>query len=148
MAETRTLSQTSSEALLERYRDDGDVAAIGVLFDREAPGLYRVALAICRDPGAAEDALQQAFIEALDHVDRYTSGRPVGAWLLGIRKAEPPAFAVSKKPLKTWQVMRRRDDQDFTDAGKHQCRQRIIDHRLVVDRDQLLAHSPSNRMQP
>ena len=38
------------------------------------------------------------------------------------------------------QVGRRGDDQNLADAGEHQHRQRIIDHRLVVDRHELLAH--------
>ena len=33
----------------------------------------------------------------------------------------------------------RRDQQDLADARQHQHRQRIVDHRLVVDRQQLLA---------
>jgi hypothetical protein len=31
----------------------------------------------------------------------------------------------------------RRDHQDVADAGEHQRRQGIVDHRLVVDREQL-----------
>ena len=34
--------------------------------------------------------------------------------------------------------MRGRDDQDVGDSRQHQRRQGIIDHRLVVDRQQLL----------
>src|SRR5471032_277888 len=34
--------------------------------------------------------------------------------------------------------MGRRNDQNFTDPSQHQRGQRIVDHRLVVDRQQLL----------
>ncbi len=46
------------------------------------------------------------------------------------------------------QVMRRRDDQDVPDARQHQHRQRIIDHRLVVDRQQLLGDGEGQRIEP
>ena len=40
------------------------------------------------------------------------------------------------------------NDQRLADPGEHDDRQRIIDHRLVVDRNQLLGDSESDRMQP
>ena len=43
---------------------------------------------------------------------------------------------------------RRRDEQDVADAGQHQRRQRIVDHRLVVDRQQLLRHDLRDRIEP
>src|ERR1041385_3409581 len=41
-----------------------------------------------------------------------------------------------------------RDDEDFPDAREHQNRERVIDHRLVVNRQQLLAHCFCHGMQP
>ena len=45
-------------------------------------------------------------------------------------------------------VLRRGDHQHVADARQHQRRQRVVDHRLVVDRDQLLADAQRDRMQP
>ncbi len=39
------------------------------------------------------------------------------------------------------------DDEDVPDPGEHQRRQRVVDHRLVVDRDELLRDSQCDRMQ-
>ena len=43
--------------------------------------------------------------------------------------------------------MRRRDHQHVADPGEHQGGERVVDHRLVVDRDQLLAHREGDRVQ-
>src|SRR5439155_545192 len=43
-------------------------------------------------------------------------------------------------------VLRRRDDQDVADAGEHQRRQRVIHHRLVVDRQELLRDDLRHRV--
>src|SRR5216117_257892 len=43
-------------------------------------------------------------------------------------------------------VLRRRDDQDGPDAGEHQRRQRVVDHRLVVDRQKLLREHLRHRV--
>ena len=44
-------------------------------------------------------------------------------------------------------ILRRGDDQNVPDLGQHQYRQRVVDHRLVVDRQQLLVHGQRRRMQ-
>ena len=36
--------------------------------------------------------------------------------------------------------MRRGDDEDLSDSSQHEHRDRIVDHRLVVDGHELLAH--------
>ena len=73
---------------------------------------------------------------------------PRGTRLLGIGERDAPAAAVSEQRLEAWSLFRRGDDQDVADAGQHQRRQRVVDHRLVVDRQQLLADRPGDRMQP
>jgi RNA polymerase sigma-70 factor (ECF subfamily) len=38
------------------------------LFGLHAPGLYRLATAMLRDPGAAEDVVQDTFVKLIDHL--------------------------------------------------------------------------------
>ena len=71
-------------ALFERFRANGDAEALGELYDRLAPGLYRLALSMGVEPGAAEDLLQATFLVALERAATFEAGRPVGAWLTGI----------------------------------------------------------------
>ena len=55
---------------------------------------------------------------------------------------------LSQHLLETRRVLRGRDDQDFPDARQHERGQRIVDHGLVVDGQQLLAHAQGDGVQP
>lgn len=70
--------------LFERFRRHGDVGALGDLFDRVAPALLRLALHLSRDPAAAEDLLQSAFLRAIEVRDEWDGRRPLLPWLCGI----------------------------------------------------------------
>ena len=60
--------------------------------------------------------------------------------LLGVADRDAILRSVAEQPLETRRVERRRDDQDVGDPRQHQRGQRVIDHRLVIDRDELLGH--------
>ncbi len=50
----------------------------------------------------------------------------------------PELAAVSQQTREQLRILRRRYDEYIGYAGQHERRQRIIDHRLVIDRHQLL----------
>ena len=79
--------------------------------------------------------------------DQEGLGDAVGPGLLGILEAHAEPGPVAKQAAELRQVLRRRDHHDVADAGEHQGRQRVVDHRLVVDRQQLLGRSQGHRMQ-
>ncbi len=66
--------------LVARLRQ-GDTAALAELYERYKVPIFRTALAITRDQGAAEDILQECFVRLLTHADRIHSNVPVGPWL-------------------------------------------------------------------
>jgi len=66
--------------LISRIRQ-GDLLALGVLYERHKTQMYRVALAITRDPNAAEDILQEGFLRLYGSVDRFDETRPLAPWL-------------------------------------------------------------------
>jgi RNA polymerase sigma factor (sigma-70 family) len=72
------------ESLLRAWKARGEPDALGALFDAEAPGLFRLALSLCPDAAAAEDALQETFVAVLERPEAHEEGRPVGPWLAGI----------------------------------------------------------------
>ena len=74
--------------------------------------------------------------------------QPVRLGLNGIvkRAAKPPA--VAQQLFKLRQVMGRGNDENFANARQHQDTERVVDHRLVVDRHELLADGQRQRMQP
>src|SRR5687768_6994767 len=55
--------------------------------------------------------------------------------------------AVTEQAAEALDVGWRRDEQDVPDARQHERRQRVIDHRLVVDREELLGDDERQRMQ-
>jgi len=70
------------------------------------------------------------------------------AVLMGIREIHTDLGAVAEQPMEQRLVLRRRDDEDVPDTREHQGGQRIIDHRLVEDRQELLRHHAGQRVQP
>ena len=59
------------ESVERAYRDHAD-------------DVYRIALAILRDPEAAVDATHDAFARAFERWEQYDANRPLRAWLHGI----------------------------------------------------------------
>ena len=79
--------------------------------------------------------------------DQERLGDAVGARLFGVGEAHAEPRAVAEQAAELRQVLRRGDHQHVADAGQHQGGQRVIDHRLVVDRQQLLGRRQRHRMQ-
>lgn len=74
-------------------------------------------------------------------------GQAVGRGLLGIAEVDPELRTAFQQALILGQVFRRGDDQDITDAGQHQRGDRVVNHRFVVDRQQLLGHAAGDGVQ-
>ena len=55
--------------------------------------------------------------------------------------------AVTQEPLEARQVVRRGDDEDVADAREHEGADGVVDHRLVVNWQQLLADALGYRVQ-
>ena len=61
-------------------------------------------------------------------------GETIRAGLNGVLQIQAPARAVAEQLLETRCVLRCGDDQDVTDTSQHKGAERVVDHRLVVDR--------------
>jgi len=59
----------------------GRLDALGVIYDRHRRLVYRTALAICNDPEAAADLLQDVFLRLHRFADRVDPDRPLEPWL-------------------------------------------------------------------
>jgi RNA polymerase sigma-70 factor (ECF subfamily) len=66
-----------SDALLVARVAAGDHVALAEVFDRLAPAVYRGALQVLGHEAAAQDAVQDVFVELWTHPGRYDPG--VGA---------------------------------------------------------------------
>src|SRR5580700_9581017 len=72
-----------SDAEILRRVATGDVAAVGLLYDRYASTLLPVALRILRERAEAEDVLHDAFVAVSDRAGQYVPERgSVVAWLV------------------------------------------------------------------
>ena len=136
-----------------------DAEALGVVHmvaeDRGSPfmlGTLRSPAQVPREAVAVEDVVTQhesagASIDELP-ADDEGLGKAVWGGLLGIGEAYPELGAISQQPLEVREVMGRRNDQDVAYACKHEGRERVVDHRLVVDRQELLARDARERIEP
>src|SRR6185436_8654756 len=79
--------------------------------------------------------------------DQERLGEPLRLRLRRPREADPELRAVAEQALEAVLLVRRRDHQDLADARQHQRRERVVDHRLVVDGDELLRYAERDRVQ-
>ena len=134
-----------------------DAKALGVVHvvaeDRGAArlGVLDGARQVARQAVAVEDVVAQHQRTGLagDELlaDGEGLGQAVGRGLLGVGEVHAEAGAVAQQPLEVGQVGRRGDDQEVLDARQHEGGQRIVDHGLVVDRQQLLGGHERERVQ-
>lgn len=78
--------QLSDEALLQGYVARGDRDALDALFRRYTNAAYATAMRVCRNKADAEDAVQSAFIQAMNSASSYRGDTEHGvrAWLMKI----------------------------------------------------------------
>ena len=134
-----------------------DAEALGVVHvvaeDRGAArlGVLHGARQVARQAVAVEDVVAEhqgarlAGDEVLADGERLREA--VRRGLLGIGEVHAVARAVTEQALEVGQVGRRGDDQDVPDSRQHEGGQRVVDHGLVVDRQQLLGGHERERVQ-
>lgn len=146
---------------------DGDGTALPVeLHDAEALGVVHV---VAEDRGAArlgvlhgERQVARQAVAVEDVVAEHQGARLAGdevladgerlreavrAGLLGVGQVHAVARAVPEQALEVGEVRRGGDDQDVPDARQHEGAKRVVDHGLVVDRQQLLGGHERERVQ-
>lgn len=69
------------ESRLIRRLQNGDLAALGELYEIFKDVVYRTALAIARDEHTAEDILQECFVRLYQYADSIDAERPLKPWL-------------------------------------------------------------------
>ena len=103
------------------------------------------------EPASLEDVVSQHEARAIltDEVlpDDERLRQPIRRRLLSIFKTDSEVLSVPQKPLESRQVRRRGDDEYVPDPRHHQHRDRIVNHRLVINRKHLLANPLGNRIE-
>ncbi len=70
-----------------RAVQEGDRAAFGRLVERYLDEAHAIAMSIVRDRQDAEDAVQDAFIRALERIDHLSPGSPFGPWFYRVLRS-------------------------------------------------------------
>ena len=65
------------------------------------PDVYRYLLALCRDPGLAEELTQETFFQAIQHIGEFQGGCKLYVWLCQI----------GKNQYFSWRRRRKREDR-------------------------------------
>ena len=145
-----------------RLLDDGRGPAVGVELDHAVP--LRIGDVVAehagapggdRGPeplaevGAEEDVVAEHERHRLAADERLADderlGEALGLRLLGVLEPASPLGPVTEETLEPGQVLGRGDDEDLPDPGRDQRRERVVDHRLVVHRQELLADDGGHR---
>ncbi|MEX2100878.1 MAG: sigma-70 family RNA polymerase sigma factor [Acidimicrobiia bacterium] len=74
----------SDRELVERARDQGDVAALEELVRRHRDAAYRIALRICLNRADAEDVAQEALVRAWRSLQSFRGDAAFSTWLYRI----------------------------------------------------------------
>ena len=136
------LHDAEALGVVDMIAEDRGAARLGVLDG--ARQVARQAVAV-EDVVAEHQGARLAGDEVL--ADGEGLRQAVRRGLLGVRKVHAVARAVPEQALEVGQVGRRGDDQDVADARQHEGGQRVVDHGLVVDRQQLLGGHERERVQ-
>ena len=74
-------------------------------------------------------------------------GQAIGRGLHGVLQIQPPLTAITQQLFEAWCVLGGRNQQYVAYPRQHQRRQRVVDHGLVIHRQELLGHGNGDRMQ-
>jgi RNA polymerase sigma-70 factor (ECF subfamily) len=99
----------------------GKESAYALLVERHTPRLYRIAARICRHPQDAEDAVQEAFLQAVRDLKSWKPTAPLEAWLVTIT-----VRTAQKVDQRSNRVAARSDSLDtpFEDGTQRELRDR------------------------
>lgn len=91
---------TEDDASLLALVQKGDESAMASLFDRYSKLVYSVALRVLRDPAAAEDVLQEVFMQIWRNPDSFTAARgSLGGWLAIVSRNRSIDTLRRKRPM-------------------------------------------------
>jgi RNA polymerase sigma-70 factor (ECF subfamily) len=147
------LQRLDDNALMLRYRDDGDLAAFETLYGRHKGPLYRYLLRQCGDPDAADDLFQEAWTRVIRGREKYRPMGKFGAWLFRVarncwidrlrRGDRGPALADPGLAEKASNPDQRTPEQD-TGAAQESARLRVaLDALSSEQREAFLLHQES-----
>src|SRR6202162_3848451 len=87
----------------------GETAMFEIVMRRHNQRLYRVARAILRNDGEAEDVMQDAYVRAYEHLDQFAGRAKFSTWLTRIAVHEALARQHRGNRYQEWEPMSERE---------------------------------------
>jgi RNA polymerase sigma-70 factor (ECF subfamily) len=119
------MQNASDQELVEKIQQ-GSLDALGVIYDRHRRLVYRTALAICNDPEAAADLLQDVFLRLYRFANRIDLNRPLEPWL----------YRVTANLAYTWVKRRHRWSRPLEDIAEWLAGSRKHSPQQLVEIDE------------
>ena len=108
----------------------GDEAAMASLFDRYSKVVYSVSLRVLRDPAAAEDVLQEIFLQIWRNPDSFVATRgTLGGWLAVVSRNRSIDALRRKRPTEQVDEMLLPSGYDL---GEEAVRNGMMDKARII----------------
>jgi len=133
---------TQDDASLLALVKRGDEYAMASLFDRYSKIVYSVALRVLRDPAAAEDVLQEVFMQIWRSPDGFVATRgSLGGWLAVVSRNRSIDALRRKRPAESVEEIALASDYNLADEAERNMmieKARSIIHQLPMEQRKTL----------
>jgi len=133
---------TEDDASLLAQVQRGDEQAMAALFDRYSKIVYSVALRVLRDPAAAEDVLQEIFMQIWRNPTSFIATRgSLGGWLAVVSRNRSIDALRRKRPTEQVEEMALASNYNLADEAERNSlmeKARGIIHLLPVEQRKTL----------
>ncbi len=120
----------------------GDEYAMAALFDRYSKVVYSVALRVLRDPAAAEDVLQEIFMQIWRNPDGFVATRgSLGGWLAVVSRNRSIDALRRKRPTESVDDVALASNYNLADEAERNSlmeKARVVIHQLPVEQRKTL----------
>jgi RNA polymerase sigma-70 factor, ECF subfamily len=115
-----TQSPSTDDAELLARVQRGDEPAMAALFDRYSRIVYSVALRVLRDPAAAEDVMQEIFMQVWRNPNSFVAARgSLGGWLSVVSRNRSIDSLRRKRPSEQVEEMNLPSSTNIADEAEH-----------------------------
>jgi RNA polymerase sigma-70 factor (ECF subfamily) len=134
-------SSLDDATLLAQVRT-GNEPAMASLFDRYSKIVYSVALRVLRDPAAAEDVLQEIFMQVWRNPDGFVASRgSLGGWLAVVSRNRSIDALRRKRPTEDIDDIALASDYNLADEAERNNmmeKAKIVIHQLPAEQRKTL----------
>lgn len=97
------ISKLTDEQLVQQFKATADQAFFGEIYQRYRTNVYRICLAILKDPDLANDLVQDVMIRVLEKLPKLQNEFLLGVWIHSIARNESITYCKkSKKSQMLW----------------------------------------------